>query len=167
MGHENRDVLFGLGHGLEPTQLRHHRRHVLLHPRRRLALHLHDVVHDPGGIDAVQDLSVGLQADEDHLRIRAVARRLDKYDAGRNRIVLRIVEDDESLERLGASLRCGRCGVLIMQSATPMVMMVFPASSEKFGTHSTPATWSAWWWVSTISRAFASARWSLANCSAK
>src|SRR5712664_2384653 len=53
----------------------------------------------------------------------------------------------------GASLRWGRCGVLIMQSATPMVMMVFPASSEKFGAHSTPATWSAWWWVSTMPRA--------------
>src|SRR5215470_9298780 len=56
MGHENRDVLFRLGDGLEPAQLRHHRRHVFLHPWRGLALHLHDVVHDPGGVDAVQDL---------------------------------------------------------------------------------------------------------------
>src|SRR6266446_5412354 len=56
MGHENRDVLFSLGDGLEPAQLRHHLRHVLLHPRCGLALDLHDVVHDPGGVDAVQDL---------------------------------------------------------------------------------------------------------------
>ncbi len=48
-----------------------------------------------------------------------------------------------------------------------MVMMVFPASWEKFGAQSTPATWSAWWWVSTMRRALASARWSFANCSAK
>src|SRR5262252_3667606 len=67
----------------------------------------------------------------------------------------------------GASLRCGRCGVFIMQSATCLVIMVLAASSEKFGAQSTPATWSAWWWVSTMRRGFASARWSLANGSAK
>ncbi len=55
----------------------------------------------------MQDLPAGLQADEDHLRIRAVAWRLDEYDAGRNRIILRIVEDDEALERLRSELEVG------------------------------------------------------------
>ena len=54
---------------LEPAQLRHHRRHVFLHPRRGLALDLQDVVQVPGGIDAVQDLAAGLQAHVDHLRV--------------------------------------------------------------------------------------------------
>ena len=33
---------------LEPAQLRHDGCTILLHPRRRLALHLADIVHDPG-----------------------------------------------------------------------------------------------------------------------
>src|SRR5262249_60018602 len=75
-----------------------------LHPRRWLALHLDDAVDDPGCIDAVQELPAGLQADEDRLRIRAVAGRADEHDARRDRIILRLVEDDESLERLRGGL---------------------------------------------------------------
>src|SRR5262249_2445915 len=52
VGHQDRDILFGFGDVLEPAHLRHHRRHILLHPRRRLPLELANIVHDPGGIDA-------------------------------------------------------------------------------------------------------------------
>src|SRR5262245_57826781 len=71
--HENRDVLIRCGDAVEPAQLRHHRWHVFFHPGRRLASALGDVVHDPGGVDAVQDLASGLQANETQLRIGAMA----------------------------------------------------------------------------------------------
>ena len=49
----------------------------------------------------MQNLAPGLQADEDHLQIDAVAGRLDQHHAWRHRIILRIVEHDEARNRRG------------------------------------------------------------------
>src|SRR5262245_56043660 len=80
VGDQNGDVLLSVVDALEPAQLRHHGGYILLHPRCRLSLHLKDIVHDPGGVDAVKNVASGLQPDEDHLRVRAVSGRLDQHD---------------------------------------------------------------------------------------